>query len=193
MATFAEHKKILKDIQAFKPQLEKVVDAMGVLAANHFTTSFRNQGFTDEGLKRWQARKGEISGGIAKTRGRSRAILVQSGRLRRSIRTKRFGFLAVKILTDVPYAQMHNDGGIIYRKAHKRSSTITAKVRGSSGFVNGVWKKGRSKTIKLKGASYNVGASSFKMPKRQFIGYSGVLNRKIIAKMDVTIKRIFNK
>jgi len=36
MATFAEHKKILKDIQAFKPQLEKVVDAMGVLAANHF-------------------------------------------------------------------------------------------------------------------------------------------------------------
>jgi hypothetical protein len=33
----------------------------------------------------------------------------------------------------------------------------------------------------------------FKMPKRQFIGYSGVLNRKIIAKMDVTIKRIFNK
>jgi len=146
MATFAEHKKILKDIQAFKPQLEKVVDAMGVLAANHFTTSFRNQGFTDESLQSWQPRKR-----TERSRMGNRAILVKSGRLRRSIRSKRFGFLSVKILTDVPYASVHNNG--------ERSG------------------RGRG----------------FKMPKRQFIGYSGVLNRKIIAKMDVTIKRIFNK
>ena len=146
MATFAEHKKILKDLQVFKPQLEKVVDAMGVLAANHFTTSFRNQGFTDETLERWQPRKR-----TERSRLGNRAVLVKSGRLRRSIRTKRFGLLAVKILTDVPYASVHNNG--------ERSG------------------RGRG----------------FKMPKRQFIGYSGVLNRKIIAKMDVTIKRIFNK
>jgi len=146
MATFAEHKKILKDIQAFKPQLEKVVDAMGVLAASHFTTSFRNQGFTDESLQSWQPRKR-----TERSRMGNRAILVKSGRLRRSIRSKRFGFLSVKILTDVPYASVHNNG--------ERSG------------------RGRG----------------FKMPKRQFIGYSGVLNRKIIAKMDVTIKRIFNK
>lgn len=146
MATFAEHKKILKDIQAFKPQLEKVVDAMGILAANHFTTSFRNQGFTDESLQRWQPRKR-----TERSRMGNRAILVKSGRLRRSIRSKRFGFLAVKIYTDVPYASVHNNG--------ERSG------------------RGRG----------------FKMPKRQFIGYSGVLNRKIISKLDVTIKRIFNK
>jgi phage gpG-like protein len=146
MATFAEHKKILKDLQAFKPQLEKVVDAMGVLAANHFTTSFRNQGFTDESLQSWQPRKR-----TERSRMGNRAILVKSGRLRRSIRSKRFGFLSVKILTDVPYASVHNNG--------ERSG------------------RGRG----------------FKMPKRQFIGYSGVLNRKIISKLDVTIKRIFNK
>lgn len=146
MATFAEHKKILKDLQAFKPQLEKAVDAMGVLAANHFTTSFRNQGFTDESLQAWQPRKR-----TERSRMGNRAILVKSGRLRRSIRTKRFGLLAVKILTDVPYASVHNNG--------ERSG------------------RGRG----------------FKMPKRQFIGYSGVLNRKIITKLDVTIKRIFNK
>ena len=148
MATFAEHKKILKDLQVFKPQLEKVVDAMGVLAANHFTTSFRNQGFTDESLQSWQPRKR-----TERSRMGNRAILVKSGRLRRSIRSKRFGFLAVKIYTDVPYARIHNDG--------------------------------------LMGRAF--GKYPFKMPKRQFIGYSGVLNRKIIAKMDVTIKRIFNK
>ena len=146
MATFAEHKKILKDIEAFKPQLEKIVDAMGVLAANHFTTSFRNQRFTDESWERCQPRKR-----TERSRMGNRAILVKSGRLRRSIRSKRFGFLSVKILTDVPYASVHNNG--------ERSG------------------RGRG----------------FKMPKRQFIGYSGVLNRKIIDKMDVTIKRIFNK
>jgi len=146
MATFAEHKKILKDLQVFKPQLEKLVDAMGILAKNHFIESFSNQGFTDESLERWQPRKR-----TERSRMGNRAILVKSGRLRRSIRSKRFGFLSVKILTDVPYASVHNNG--------ERSG------------------RGRG----------------FKMPKRQFIGYSGVLNRKIIAKFDSKIKQIFNK
>lgn len=148
MATFAEHKKILKDIQVFKPQLEKLVDAMGVLAVNHFTQSFRNQGFTDESLQMWKPRKR-----TERSRMGNRAILVKSGRLRRSIRSKRFGFLSVKIYTDVLYAQIHNDG--------------------------------------LMGRAF--GKYPFKMPKRQFIGYSGVLNRKIIAKFDSKIKQIFNK
>lgn len=146
MATFAEHKKILKDIQVFKPQLEKMVDAMGVLAVNHFTQSFRNQGFTDENLQMWKPRKR-----TERSRMGNRAILVKSGRLRRSIRSKRFGLLAVKIYTDVPYASVHNNG--------ERSG------------------RGRG----------------FIMPKRQFIGYSGILNRKIIAKFDSKIKQIFNK
>lgn len=137
MASFTEHKKILKQIEAFKPQLNKIVDAAGVLAVNHFTKSFANQGFTDESISRWQPRK-------RAERGKNRAVLVKSGRLRRSLRSKRFGSLAVKIMTDVPYASVHNNG------------------------------EGR-------------------MPKRQFIGYSGQLNRKIIAFIDKNIKQQFNK
>lgn len=146
MAQFSEHKKILKDLKVFKPQLEKLVDAMGIIAKNHFTESFKNQGFTDESLQMWKPRKK-----TERSRMGSRAILVKSGRLRRSLRTKRVGILSIKILTDVPYASVHNNG--------ERS--------------------GRGK--------------GFKMPKRQFIGYSGVLNRKIIAKFDSKIKQIFNK
>ena len=193
MATFAEHKKILKQIEAFKPQLNKMVEAAGVLAVNHFTKSFSDGGFTDEGLKRWEARKGEISGGIAKTRGKSRGILVKTGRLRRSMISRKFGSLSIKISTDAPYAKVHNDGGIVYRRAHKRTSTITRDVRGSSGFVNGVWKKGKKAKVQLAGSRHNVSASSFKMPKRQFIGYSGKLNRQIIAFLDKNIKKQFNK
>lgn len=147
MATFAEHRKILKQIEVFKPQLEKMVDGALTLAKNHFTNSFREQGFTDESKQAWQPRK-------RADRGRSkgnRAILVKSGRLRRSLRTRRIGSLAGKILTDVPYARVHNDG----------------------------LRSGRGK--------------GFIMPKRQFIGYSGKLNRQIIAFLDKNIKKQFNK
>lgn len=146
MATFAEHRKILKQLEAFKPKLDKAVNAMGVLAKNHFTESFRNQGFTDESLEAWKPRKR-----TERSRMGSRAILVKSGRLRRSLSVRRFGALAVKITTDVPYARVHNDG----------------------------LRSGRGK--------------GFIMPKRQFIGYSGKLNRKIIAKFDSYIKSVFNK
>ena len=137
MAAFAEHKKILKQIEAFKPQLDKIVDAAGVMAVNHFKKSFRDGGFTDESLETWKPRK-------RAERGKNRAVLVKSGRLRRSLRSKKFGVLAVKIMTDVPYAKIHNNG-------------------------------------------------EGKMPKRQFIGYSGKLNRSIIAFIDKKIKAQFNK
>lgn len=146
MAKFNEHRKIVAHLEKIKPELNKAVDAMGVIAVNHFTNSFREQGFTDEAFTAWKPRKRTERSRLGK-----RAILVKSGRLRRSLRSRRKGSLSVVISTDVPYAQVHNDG----------------------------LRSGRGK--------------GFKMPKRQFIGYSGKMNRKIIAKFDAQLKRIFNK
>lgn len=178
MATFAEHKKILKQIEAFKPKLEKLVDASGILAENHFKKSFKDGGFTDESWEPWKRRKNKdsrrgryqyyreqgtdekegkkrrISGQVRSVK--NRGILIGKsggGRLFKSIRSKRISNLAVKIYTDVPYARIHNDG--------------------------------------LMGKAW--GKHPFKMPKRQFIGYSGKLNRKIIAFLDKNIKKQFNK
>jgi len=159
MAKFAEHRKILKQIEAYKPQMDKIVDAAGVMAVNHFTKSFKDGGFTDEGFTAWKKRKRNVDTYKRGKRGESgvrslgidRAILVKSGRLRRSLRSKKAGFLAVKIFTDVPYASVHNNGE----------------------------RAGRGK--------------GFKMPKRQFIGYSGKLNRQIIAFVDKQIKKQFTK
>jgi phage gpG-like protein len=164
MSTFAEHKKILKFIETFKPQLEKLVEASGKLAATHFTKSFSDGGFTDESFSPWKKRKRGIDTYKRGRRGESgvrslgidRGILIGkggAGRLSRSIRSKRFGSLSAKIYTDVPYARIHNDG--------------------------------------LMGKAW--GKHSFKMPKRQFIGYSGKLNRQIIAFIDKNIKKQFNK
>jgi phage gpG-like protein len=164
MAAFAEHKKILKQIEAFKPQLDKIVDAAGVMAVNHFTKSFRDGGFTDENFTPWKKRKRSLDTYRRGKRGESgvrslgidRGILIGkggAGRLRNSLRSKKAGVLSVKIYTDVIYARIHNDG--------------------------------------LIGKAF--GKYSFKMTKRQFIGYSGKLNRSIIAFIDKKIKAQFNK
>lgn len=88
----------------------------------------------------------------------------------------------------VPYAQVHNDGGIIHRKAHKRTATIKRKIGGNAGFVNGVWKKGRYKTVSFQGERHNVSSSSFKMPKRRYMEASPKFKKRLLDKLEQVFK-----
>lgn len=185
-----------RKIQMAQVKLQKSLTAfitvMGTDAKNHFVKSFRNQGFTDENLRRWKARKGEISGGIAKVSKKSkgsRAILVKSGDLRRSIRVVNKTINKVVLGSDLPYAQLHNDGGIVYRRAHKRTATRTIRIRG--GYSGLGSEKGRGKKMQIMGERHNVSASSFKMPKRQFIGHSRKLIDQLRMKLDKRIQNVF--
>jgi phage gpG-like protein len=113
MSLAREHLKILQATKEVKIAIAQSVEIMGVEALNHFTKSFRNQGFEDVNIERWQPRKGEISGGIARVRKRdagSRAILVKSGALRRSLFKYRSGVSQVTIKSQLPYAIVHNEG-----------------------------------------------------------------------------------
>lgn len=108
-----ESRKIKQAQIKLQRQLKSFIVDMGVEAKNHFVKSFRNQGFEDETIERWQPRRGEIKGGIAMTRKKdkgSRAILVKSGDLRRSIKVVKKTYNSVTIGSDLPYAQIHNDG-----------------------------------------------------------------------------------
>jgi phage gpG-like protein len=105
--------KIIEASKRVQVAIKDSVNVMGVEALNHFTKSFRNQGFEDSTIQRWQPRKGEISGGIARVRKRdagSRAILVKSGALRRSLFKYRSGVFSVTIKSPLPYAEVHNEG-----------------------------------------------------------------------------------
>ena len=162
--------------------LERSLILIGNTAKNHFIQSFRNQGFDDKSIKRWMPRKGEVSGfGVSKKSKGSRAILVKSGDLRRSIKldTINKSNLGLVISSDLPYSKIHNEGGIVYRKAHKRTATITRYTRGSATIVKGKLKQGKKQKLTLSGERHNVKASSFKMPKRQFMGDSYNMNEKI--------------
>jgi phage gpG-like protein len=106
-----------RKIQMAQVKLQKTLTAfitvMGTDAKNHFVKSFRNQGFEDDSIQRWQPRKNEISGGIARLRRKSlgsRAILVKTGDLRRSVRVISKSYRSIVVGSDLPYAQIHNDG-----------------------------------------------------------------------------------
>jgi phage gpG-like protein len=104
---FNEKRKIVAHLKQFEKQLGLMVSEMGVIANNHYVKSFSNQGFTDSSLQTWQPRKRTLRRDRNKP---NRAILVNTGHLRRSIARKPAGRLAVKVYTPLVYAAIHNEG-----------------------------------------------------------------------------------
>jgi HK97 gp10 family phage protein len=113
--------KLLTDYQRMRKGLPRQVS---IIAAKHFTDNFRRQGYLNNGtviawkprkLQRYSKRgqKSAKSSRLKLTQGgkadRGRAILVQSGRLRRAIRPSSSGDYAV-VKNDTPYAGYLNDG-----------------------------------------------------------------------------------
>tara|TARA_R110002126_G_scaffold89252_2_gene213390 strand:- start:2388 stop:2828 length:441 start_codon:yes stop_codon:yes gene_type:complete len=120
--------------EALKKEIKKTLRVATEVAINFFKDSFKQQGFLDRRVKKWKPRKQKST--------TNRAILVKSGKLRRSIATKKInasrGRAVIGILGKAGvYAGVHNFG----------------------------LKAGRGK--------------GFTMPKRQFMGDSHKLNKKI--------------
>jgi len=88
-----------------------------IVALAFFDDSFKNQGF-GRGVEKWAPRKPVYRRG--KQQGLGRAILIKKGRLRRSIRGTMANNMVI-VSTDVPYAQVHNEGG---RAGRKLAATI---------------------------------------------------------------------
>lgn len=105
--------RILKNIKQLKQDLPtKLADQ----AQNFFTNSWRLQGWNDT---TWQIPKRRIKGTpeymYPKKKGlgrRTRATLVQSGRLRRAVSNsiRQATFEKIKLIVAVPYANYHNAG-----------------------------------------------------------------------------------
>ena len=106
--------KVQQNLEQLKRELPKV---LANDAVRFFNGSFTKQGWDGQ---RWQTPKRKIPGTYeyrypkknAKTR-QSRAILVESGRLRRAVATslKTVSFRAIRFVVDLPYASVHNEGG----------------------------------------------------------------------------------
>lgn len=154
--------RLAATIAALKPQL---VDGIGVEALKFIDDNFEKQGFQGETFTKWPDR-------VTPTKGLQRSILVKDNYLRNSF-VKVDSDDHTTISTDIPYAEVHNEGGTIN---HPSRSVILSyrNARGGKLRLSSTRTETQQRRITtLRRAQ--VGAYTQKMPKRQFVGESPVL------------------
>lgn len=115
--------------KALKQAFEQSIRQGAAVTETHYKSSWHKQGYADKSDK-WQPRKSRDK------RNKGKAVLVQTGELRRSIQAKpNVTQRTITISSDKPYAQIHNEGGTISAtqnvKSHKRrtnNGTTTVKA-----------------------------------------------------------------
>lgn len=181
---------------ALRPRFRKVREElplqMATVAQNFFVGSFQRQGWYDGlTLKRWTPRKGEKWRRKKKGRRGNRAILVKTGRLRRSIKIRSARFQKIVIATDVDYAAAHNYGykGTVSVRSHTRRRYGREKEE----YTTKTGKQ-RTRTNKVVKSSYIVRQHTRKMslPQRQFMGDSPMLDRKLNKVIERHLEYLFD-
>lgn len=150
-----------KDLRAFFRTVPRMV---GRIAVNFYKDSFKRQGYIDTRYSRWEARKRPDRG---------RATLVKSGRLRRSIRVIRVTPKSVSVGSSVPYAAIHNFGGTINHPGGSPYLFIGNRMV----FIRkttAAKREEQGKPVKY------TKPHQIKIPRRQFMGASELLNKRII-------------
>lgn len=151
--------------QHFKRVLQYAPNMLGNDVVNFSLDSFKKQGWTGNTFEPWRQRSSKAK------RNKGRAILIDTGRLRRSIRVTNVSAGTVTIGTGVPYAKANNEGfrGTVNVKAHTRNKYSKEKVASGKLTSKGV---ARMKTVQRISATGNVKAHTRKVNiiKRKFLG-----------------------
>lgn len=175
--------------------INKVLNSVHIevasVAVSFSKDRFREQSWLDTSRTDWKKRRAKRKGG----KNRSQTLLVDTGRLKRSVRKIYSDKDVVIIGTDVPYAQIHNDGGKI-----NKSVTVKAHTRGRFGMVKkgtGVYnirtRGERTRSVRERTGDIQVKTHTRKMnttiPARKFIGESGRLSRRITTLITIRLQK----
>lgn len=155
----------IRKMDALSKVHSKLPTEIAAIAVNFSKERFREQAWLDSTKEPWKKRKLRRKG---KTR--SQTLLVNTGRLKRSIRKIYADSDKIIIGTDVPYAQIHNDGGII-------NTNVSVKAHNVKSFSR--TRKGRVEKVKEHNVRSHNRKVNTKIPARKFIGSSYTLQRRI--------------
>lgn len=152
-----------KDIKSFlNNDAPRIV---GVEAKRFVLNNFKQEAFIDVPVKKWRERK--------RREKNDRALLMKSGRLKRSFDYKTSRGRVTLYSADVPYAEIHNEGGKIQG---------TQRVRAHTRNLGG-------KRVRVRSFSREMNIT---IPQRQFIGKSRVLDFRINQQLKKRIFKIMN-
>lgn len=176
--------EVAQVIKAIESACTRLPDKIAATAVNFSKERFRAQNWVDGNTEPWRPRKKSSRWGKTK-RNNGRKLLVDTGRLRRSIRKIYADSEVVIIGTDVEYAQVHNDGfsGTVIQdvKAHKRNRY--GKKKEGKGIYSVKTRRERTRTVKTIESTGMVKAHTRtihqNIPRRQFIGQSAILSQQI--------------
>ena len=170
----------LRKLKALGKLYEKFPNMAAIEAVNFSKERFVQKNWVDRSRVAWKKRE-------RKDRG---SLMTKSGRLKRSIRKLSYTRNSVTIGTDVPYAQIHNDGGTINKTVRVKSHTRKVTKRARSERTGRVLKK------RVSNGTTTVKAHTRKMnttyPQRQFLGESALLMRRIERLTQREIDKILN-
>lgn len=175
--------KLDKRIEKLGKALQRTIPRrIGQDAENHFRASFKNGGFTDRALVKWRPRKQPPTD----KRGKAKAhtVLYQYGLLRGSVRLLRADWNNIQVVAGgphVPYARIHNEGGIINRQATRRAHQRRAHERSTP--------RGRQRVAEHSVRRHQVRMNTY-IPKRQFMGRSHVLEMTMRRTILTSIAKI---
>lgn len=166
----------------FKAMMSRLPGEVSVIAQGHFIQNFQRQGYIDQAGRtvQWKKRSFERPG-------KQRAILIQSGSLRRSVRP-RPGLMTARVVADANHARLHNRGGEIEitPKMRRYFWAMHAKVKGAytEGRVNReaeFWKR------------MALAKGPIRIPARPFMVSNPVLMDQIRKHTFNSIERIFKQ
>ncbi len=181
-----------KVIQKTVANWDKLKFDLPILIGNEYVNfskqAFIRSGFINGYFERWKPRKDK------KKRGKGRKTLVLTGRLKRSIRLLRCGYLYAIVGTDVPYAQIHNEGGVINKtvtvRQHKRKGVHYSN---SYSIATRRKLKRRNKNVAEEVVKQHQRKMNTTIPQRQFIGESAFFNKRAIYIITRELKSCFSQ
>lgn len=203
------------DIKEFSAQLkskEKELDALikrklpiivGRMAKDHYQENFRQGGFVNGGLHKWQGAKRRASGSKAAA-SRYGTLLSSRNHLFSSMKYVPADY-RVKVGNDVSYAPLHNWGGNTHPKVTAKMrkfawamyyKTAGIKKKGTKGKGKG---KKRKRSIppeaeRWKGLALTKKKKlNIKIPQRQFLGESRELSEQVNNKIETEIRNLIFK
>lgn len=142
---------------------KRMVSRFQTETVNFIKQRFIDKNWINKNRRAWAPRKRRDRG----------SLMVRTGRLKRSIRKYANGAVG----TDVPYAEIHNTGGRIRKTVEVKAFTRKRTARATSE------RTGRKLKKRVDSGTSQVRAHSRKMnlklPKRQFMGESQVLNSRL--------------
>ena len=148
-----------RKLDALSQTYKTLPKEVGAIAVNFSKERFVKQSWLDETKKNWKPRKCQRRSQHGK-RTKNQTLLVQTGRLKRSIRVISADETRIVIGSNVPYARIHNEGGKINKRVSVRAHTRT--------------RKGRKETVRSHNRQMNT-----TIPSRRFLGVSYTLTKRI--------------